>query len=152
SVATCYEKTVTLLQKNGNWITLTPQGGACRYQENRRLGRRRLISMRKSLQKYRLKGAAALGAIALVMAGCASTENGNGNGEGDDTVYTRSYATSVGQGDHGSVANQAWMDLVTERTDGRVQFEAFWQEALCKTPELLDCTRDGRADITPVSP
>ncbi|MGM7679140.1 TRAP transporter substrate-binding protein DctP [Microbacterium sp. A94] len=54
--------------------------------------------------------------------------------------------------DHGSVAMNWWMERVTELSDGQITFEAFWSESLCKTPDLLACASDGRADITPVSP
>jgi len=101
--------------------------------------------------------ALAAGALALSLtacggnAGASPSDNGDG-GDGPIEPITLTYASNVGEGDHGSVAMKWWMDRVTELSDGRVTFEAFWSEALCKTPDLLACASDGRADITPVSP
>lgn len=47
----------------------------------------------------------------------------------------------------GSYACQYWMDLVTERTKGKVTFRAFWGGALGKPPEYLKMVETGMADL-----
>ena len=47
----------------------------------------------------------------------------------------------------GSYACQYWMDLVTERTQGKVKFRAFWGGALGKPPEYLKMVETGMADL-----
>lgn len=103
------------------------------------------INARTATRGMALVSAAAL---TLTLAACSG-------GSGDDTradKITLTYATNVNEADHGSVSMQWWMDRVTELSDGQVEFEPFWSEALCKTPDLLACAADGRADIAPVSP
>jgi len=47
----------------------------------------------------------------------------------------------------GSYAVQYWMDLVTERTMGKVKFRTFWGGALGKPPEYLKMVETGMADL-----
>jgi TRAP-type transport system periplasmic protein len=45
-----------------------------------------------------------------------------------------------------------WLDLVTERTDGRVTFDYFPAEQLAKSADLLDAAQNGLADIVYAPP
>lgn len=47
----------------------------------------------------------------------------------------------------GSYACKVWMDTVTERTNGKVTFRAFWGGALGKPPEYLKMVETGMADL-----
>ncbi|MFV0408912.1 MAG: TRAP transporter substrate-binding protein DctP [Paracoccus sp. (in: a-proteobacteria)] len=40
-----------------------------------------------------------------------------------------------------------WMDQIEERTNGEVEFRRFPNQQLCKTGEIVECVRDGRADV-----
>ncbi|WP_167050582.1 TRAP transporter substrate-binding protein DctP [Salinibacterium sp. ZJ77] len=106
--------------------------------------------------QWATRGVAILAATTLAasLAACSTGDTSTGGGDAAPQVdpITLSYATNVGELDHGSVAMKWWMDRVTELSDGQITFEAFWSESLCKTPDLLACAGDGRADITPVSP
>ena len=45
-----------------------------------------------------------------------------------------------------------WLDLITERTDGRITFDYFPAEQLAKSADLLDAAQSGLADMVYVSP
>lgn len=40
-----------------------------------------------------------------------------------------------------------WMDEIEARTDKEVRFRRFPANQLCKGPEIIECVRDGRADV-----
>lgn len=40
-----------------------------------------------------------------------------------------------------------WMDQVEERSKGEIKFRRFPVNQLCKGPEIVECVRDGRADL-----
>lgn len=47
---------------------------------------------------------------------------------------------------------QEWLDLITEKTDGRVEFEYFPAEQLAKSADLLDAAQNRLADIVYAPP
>lgn len=47
---------------------------------------------------------------------------------------------------------QDWLDLVTEKTDGRITFQYFPAEQLAKSADLLDAAQNGLADIVYAPP
>ena len=47
---------------------------------------------------------------------------------------------------------QEWLDLVTEKTDGRITFDYFPAEQLAKSADLLDAAQNGLADIVYAPP
>lgn len=49
---------------------------------------------------------------------------------------------------HPAKAWKFWMDKVTEKTNGRITFEAYWSSALIGMGEVLDGTGKGWADVS----
>tara|TARA_R110002049_G_scaffold188683_2_gene357174 strand:- start:734 stop:1753 length:1020 start_codon:yes stop_codon:yes gene_type:complete len=47
---------------------------------------------------------------------------------------------------------QEWLDLITERTDGRITFDYFPAEQLAKSADLLDAAQNGLADMVYAPP
>jgi TRAP-type C4-dicarboxylate transport system substrate-binding protein len=45
-----------------------------------------------------------------------------------------------------------WLDLITERTDGRITFDYFPAEQLAKSADLLDAAQNGLADMVYAPP
>lgn len=87
----------------------------------------------------------AIGAIAaLVLTGCSP----EGGGDGGDSTVKLSFSTFLGENDANSKAMQYFMDEVTERTGGRITFDAYYSGTLVGAAESLAAAADGRADIT----
>lgn len=87
-------------------------------------------------------------AATLVAATAGCTETSQGGGDADEVSDIELVVSNF------HTANSAesallhwWLDQVEERTDGRVSFERYDQEALCPGSENIECARDGRADI-----
>lgn len=112
--------------------------------------------MRIRTTTRRLIAALGVTSVLLATAACAAnssggSEPGSGSGAESETVTLRfSYFTSesnpIGQ------TWIAWMDEVTERSDGSIQFEAFWDGTLLAADAVVDGLRDGRADIAQITP
>lgn len=51
-----------------------------------------------------------------------------------------------------SINTRAWLDLITEKTEGRVTFSYFPAEQLAKSADLLDAAQNGIADIVYAPP
>lgn len=99
-----------------------------------------------TIKTRRTKGLAAAGtllAAAMVITGCSASGGGAEGEETFDLTWT-SYTTPEG---YYSMAMDEWIDIVEERTDGRVSIEPFYMGSLCATMDGLACTKDGRADI-----
>jgi len=107
-----------------------------------------------------------LGAVAALLAGLVACAPANDSGttsapevetetDAPEFVFeplVLSFATNTGPGTAPAKHIEAWMALITERTNGAVTFDMFYQEALCPTLELMPCVRDGRADMAQTSP
>jgi TRAP-type C4-dicarboxylate transport system substrate-binding protein len=89
----------------------------------------------------------ALGTAALLgLAACGDGETGDGEA-GDDSTHTFTLATGALDGTPHSAVEQHYLDMVEERTDGRIEFDRTSFEELCDMDEVINCLRDGRADI-----
>lgn len=98
------------------------------------------------MNKRRAKGLAAVGtlmAAAMVITGCSASNADAEGAETFDLTWT-SYTTPEG---YYSMAMDEWIEIVEERTEGRVTIEPFYMGSLCATMDGLACTKDGRADI-----
>lgn len=89
-----------------------------------------------------LRAGAALAAAGL-LASCAS---GTGTEGGDETL-TLTFTSMVSEEHALAKGANEWMKLVEEESGGKVQFEAFYDGALCDTAEAFGCIETGRADI-----
>ncbi|SJM71387.1 TRAP transporter substrate-binding protein [Gulosibacter sp. 10] len=90
------------------------------------------------------KAALAIGAVsALLLSGCA--EGGGGGGNGSEFHFT--LATSAAEGTPNAAVQDWYLDRIEEASEGRITFERTTNEALCVAEEIVECIRDGRADI-----
>ena len=97
---------------------------------------------RRPRPKRHLRTAAVASIAALGLVGCA---DGDGSAEAD--THTFILATGAMDGTPHSAVEQDYLDTVEERSDGRIHFDRLPFEALCDMNEVVDCIRDGRADI-----
>ncbi|GAB3618290.1 C4-dicarboxylate TRAP transporter substrate-binding protein [Okibacterium endophyticum] len=84
--------------------------------------------------------------VTLLLGACAGgTEEGGGGGDEETFEFTLATAATA---ETPNAAVQDWyLDRVEEASDGRITFDRTATEALCKAPEVVDCVRDGRAQI-----
>lgn len=78
---------------------------------------------------------------------------GSAAAQGNFTPQTISYASFVTPQLGHSLAVKAFFEAVSERTDGAITFEPYWQGALCSAVDMLECVTSGQADMvfgTPV--
>ena len=101
-----------------------------------------------------LKGGTVLGglvAASMVLAACAGTPSPGGSGGSQETI-TLKYAASFGETTHEEQLTIDWfLDQVEERTDGRVEFERFYDGSLVAVTDLRDALQDGRIDLVVLS-
>lgn len=89
---------------------------------------------------YKIAGAAAALGLMTATTACSSEASGD-----EVTLIVSSMLTE----DHpASRAFDTWMEEVTERTDGRITFETYFNGSLCAAAEALNCAASGTADIT----
>lgn len=84
--------------------------------------------------------------LSLAAASCSSSDS-----ENQDSV-TLSFSTFVGEDNPHAIALSWFMDEVTERSDGRIQFDANFLETSCPAAEQYQCVTDGRADLSLAAP
>ncbi len=92
--------------------------------------------------------AAAAVAVAAVgsAAGCSGVAT-DGASEGEGETFTFTLSTGAQEGTPNAAVQDWYLDAVEEATDGRVSFERTTTESLCAAPEVVECVRDGRAQI-----
>ncbi|WP_185995951.1 TRAP transporter substrate-binding protein DctP [Nocardioides campestrisoli] len=81
----------------------------------------------------------------LLLAGCGGSGEGE---EGGTLLWVSSFVTQEHPYSQGF---EAWMDAVTEATDGEVTFETSYNGALCQSAESLDCAGSRTADISMIA-
>ena len=91
-----------------------------------------------------LSAAAAASAFAVALTGCGGVVDDAA--AGGETV-TLSVATAAAVGTPNAAVQDWYLDRIEEKTDGRITFDRSAPEALCKAAEVVDCIRDGRADL-----
>ncbi|ALJ19274.1 TRAP transporter substrate-binding protein DctP [Microbacterium sp. No. 7] len=98
--------------------------------------------------------AATIAGAALLLAGCSGDgDTGSTGGDGGSTggdakeTITLTYTSILPESGPANQAFKVWMDEVTALTDGQVQFDAFYDAALCAAADALECIEDGRADL-----
>ncbi|MFD1717441.1 TRAP transporter substrate-binding protein DctP [Georgenia deserti] len=90
---------------------------------------------------------AGVAAATLALASCEGGvvddgADGGGGGAGEFTLVLTSPTMSDQHPDL-----HPWMEQITERTDGRVQFETHFDGSLCSLADTSACISDGRADL-----
>lgn len=100
-----------------------------------------------SQSRVGVKALAGVGLLALGLTACGDNgDAGAGDGDAGET-YSFTLATGALEGTPHSAVEQAYLDEVEERTDGRIEFDRTSFEALCDMDEVINCISDGRADI-----
>ena len=104
-----------------------------------------------SRSRFTRRAALAAGSAAamLLVAGCSGVvadDDGDGGGSAGAEVEL-TLVTSAIDGTPNAAVQDAYLDLVEERSDGRISFERTEAYSLCNAQEIVDCVRDGRADI-----
>ena len=66
---------------------------------------------------------------------------------GQESIINLTVATFQPEQQAMSVAMKNWADAVTQRSQGRITFDFFWQGSLLKATEVAPGVKDGRADI-----
>ncbi|WP_300342887.1 TRAP transporter substrate-binding protein DctP [Nesterenkonia sp.] len=98
----------------------------------------------RTFRTRRAAAGLALGAAALL--GLTGCEEGLVDAS-DGRAYTFTLATGALDGTPHSAVEQRYLDMVEERSGGRIEFERTSFEELCNMDEVINCLRDGRADI-----
>lgn len=89
---------------------------------------------------WRTAAVAGAAAFSLVLAGCGGESSDDGSIELVLADYNHAAGAEV------QALNWIW-DEVEKRSNGRVTIEQNHQETLCKAAEIVECVKDGRADI-----
>lgn len=96
---------------------------------------------------FGLRGAAGVLSLALLGTACAQGEVGE-----DDTLTLRVGTGVSNQNLYWSAGVVPWMESVTEKTDGRVQFETYTSGELVDVTEEFDALNSGTLDIALLLP
>jgi TRAP-type C4-dicarboxylate transport system substrate-binding protein len=100
--------------------------------------------MKHSLKRRLLTAVASAGVVGLALAGCSAGPDTTESGE-------ETFNLVVANFNHADSPETAgldwWLDEVERLSDGRVTFDRYHQETLCTGAEIVQCVRDGRADI-----
>jgi TRAP-type C4-dicarboxylate transport system substrate-binding protein len=87
--------------------------------------------------------------VALIAAGCGN-DGAEAPGTQDEDAASEeidlTYASFVGEDDSFAQQAQWFMNEVTQRTNGRVQFEQFWAGSLLPAEEIFEGIKSGRVD------
>lgn len=101
----------------------------------------------------------ALGTSALLMvSGCSAGADGGSSAASSDDALADLEPISLTMTDLdfetgiSPIATKAWMDEVTEKTDGKVTFETFYGASLIPAAELVSGLSSGLADIGFITP
>lgn len=108
-------------------------------------------------RKHFLKLAGLILLCVITLFGCSNSASNSSSKEGDasskekeETIKLKVATLVPLNHDQADNLVEPWMEKVTERTKGRVQFEYYPAEQLGKALDLLDLTRNGTTDITAI--
>ncbi len=85
--------------------------------------------------------------FALILPACSGDKGEQQQGEAEQETITLSYASYLKEDFSNNLTTKWWMDEVTKRTDGRVEFETYYSETLLKAADLFKGCSRGQADI-----
>lgn len=105
-----------------------------------------------SHQKKRIRpamiAAGAIAGAALVLSACSGAgDNGSNGAGGGGEQHFFTLATGATAGTPNAAVQDWYLDEIEAATDGRITFDRTATEALCRAPEVVECLRDGRAQI-----
>lgn len=111
-------------------------------------------------RRTRIAAFAGVLALSMSLAACATGDNGNGDdtnpGGSDNGSTEQNFTLTFGyhSGEKTPIGQvwAWWMEEVTERTNGSITFETYWDGTLVKGPEMVEALTDGRVDVTQVMP
>ncbi|MFC7402943.1 TRAP transporter substrate-binding protein [Citricoccus sp. GCM10030269] len=105
------------------------------------------IAPSRWLAAVALAGAASL----ALLSGCSDgvvQDDGGGNSSADaEPEVTLTLVTSAIEGTPNQAFQNRYLDMIEEKSDGRIAVERTEAYSLCNAQEIADCVRDGRADI-----
>ncbi|WFP16783.1 TRAP transporter substrate-binding protein [Citricoccus muralis] len=84
-----------------------------------------------------------LAASALALTACSGVVDDAGDGE----AVTLTLATAATAGTPNAAVQDLFLDRLEEASDGRIEIDRTAPESLCEATEIVECLRDGRADI-----
>ncbi|MGO1183521.1 MAG: TRAP transporter substrate-binding protein [Micrococcaceae bacterium] len=84
-----------------------------------------------------------LAAGALVLTACDGVVDQAGDGE----TITLTLATAATAGTPNAAVQDLFLDRLEEASDGQIEIDRTAPESLCNATEIVECLRDGRADI-----
>jgi TRAP-type C4-dicarboxylate transport system substrate-binding protein len=102
---------------------------------------------RSRTRRARLLGALLGSALILTACGGGNDTSQDASGADDGKTYNLRFAHYFGPTNAQSKSIIRWADEIKEKTDGRVDIEFFYQEALVKGTEMLDGVGSGRTDL-----
>lgn len=109
-----------------------------------------MVKSNSAIRGRFVKGLSVAAVAVLALAGCAGGgTSGGGADEGgaEGEVFEFTLANGALEGTPHAAIMNAYLDLVEEKSEGRITFERTSFEAICSMAEVVDCVRDGRADI-----
>ncbi|WP_077211003.1 TRAP transporter substrate-binding protein DctP [Bacillus dakarensis] len=84
----------------------------------------------------------------FAIAGCGSSEDASGqSGQTQETITLKAATYFPNTSTMSTEVMIPWMEAITERTDGRVQFEYYPGEQIGKAADLMNLTKDGVTDL-----
>lgn len=88
---------------------------------------------------------------ALLVVGCSSNSNTSNQSNGEETITLKVATSFPPTSATNEIFAVPWMEKVTERTNGRVQFEFYPSGQLGKGGDMLSLTRNGTTDLAMVA-
>ncbi|WP_147102951.1 TRAP transporter substrate-binding protein [Nesterenkonia populi] len=94
-----------------------------------------------------LTAVAALGLLAACGGEVEGNDSGEGNGGDAAPEVTLTLVTSAAEGTPSAEVQEWYADELESRSEGRIEIERTEAYSLCDAVEVIDCVRDGRAQL-----
>jgi TRAP-type C4-dicarboxylate transport system substrate-binding protein len=85
--------------------------------------------------------------VTLMLGACAGGVVGTESDDAEGEVFEFTLATGAAVGTPNAAVQEWYLDEIEAATAGRIVFDRTAPESLCKAAEVVDCVRDGRAQI-----
>ncbi|WP_157813862.1 MULTISPECIES: TRAP transporter substrate-binding protein DctP [unclassified Microbacterium] len=97
---------------------------------------------------FALTALVSAGLLVSACSGVVAEPDGDASGDGGgEPEVTLTLVTAAIDGTPNAAVQDWFLDEIEERSDGKVAFERTEAYSLCAAPEIVECVRDGRADI-----